>query len=125
MLSLGQCQMAGIWHNSFCICEPTDPFSGSKMQKRKYNSALKCLELGSREELGTEEACRCCWFLTGFTHQQRGQDSNPLNDYLVSFLLHFNLTTVKRLCNRMVVKSSSLGAPLPGLKPQLLCLLVV
>lgn len=121
MLSLGQCQMVGIWQGSFYICEPADPFSGSKMQKRKYNGALKCLELGSCEELGKEGACRCCWSLTGFTHQQRGQDSNPLNDSPGQLSAAFNLTTVERLCNRMAVKSSSLGAPLPGLEPQLLC----
>lgn len=46
-----------------------DPFSGSKMQKRNYNGALKCLELGSCEELGKKGACLCRWYWTAFIHQ--------------------------------------------------------
>lgn len=80
MLSLGQCPVAGIWLGSLCVCGPTDPFSGSKLQKRIYNGALKCLGLGSCKELGKEGAWPCCWYLTVFTHQQSRLDSSLLND---------------------------------------------
>lgn len=61
MLCLRRCQMVGIWLGSLCLCEPADPFSGSKMQKRIYNGFLKCLELGSCEELGREGPRPCLW----------------------------------------------------------------
>ena len=80
MLPLGWCQMVAVWLGSLSICEPADLFSGSKVQKRYYDGALKCLELGSCEELGTEGARPRRWSLAVFTHQQSRLASKPLND---------------------------------------------
>lgn len=55
MLSLGRCQMVGIWLGSLQICEPADPFRGSKMQRKNDSGALKWLELEVTWSLAVKE----------------------------------------------------------------------